>query len=181
MGRWTQYDEDEYRLPEGMTRIGYDSDSGRYLFKDHAGNIWQGAEGAEFSEMTRVSGPSSSDQRDEEDVPPARADGYQALAPDANSSPYQETRSPYRTLFPFFLVIGVILLSVWRFVLNPGFAPPPRPCPDHSVAYMVAPGDSCWAISNAHGKTVEELQGLNPTLVCQNLMPGSTVCLPDGL
>jgi hypothetical protein len=68
MGRWTQYDEvcpffystfqakslqDEYRLPEGMKRIGYDSDTGRYYYRDRDGVIWQGAEGAEFSEMTR--------------------------------------------------------------------------------------------------------------------------------
>lgn len=70
MGRWTQYDEvsskysrpfqpsltdvqDEYRLPEGMKRTGYDADTGRYYFQDKHGAIWQGAEGAEFSEMTR--------------------------------------------------------------------------------------------------------------------------------
>ncbi|KAF9464922.1 hypothetical protein BDZ94DRAFT_1307632 [Collybia nuda] len=32
MGRWTQYDEDSYRLPEDVTRTGYDADTGRYLF-----------------------------------------------------------------------------------------------------------------------------------------------------
>lgn len=71
MGRWTQYDEvrfaiwlggsgkpwsddgaqDSCRLPEGMTRIGYDSDTGRYRFRDKDGSIWEGAEGAEYGEM----------------------------------------------------------------------------------------------------------------------------------
>ncbi|KAF9265263.1 hypothetical protein L218DRAFT_163690 [Marasmius fiardii PR-910] len=32
MGRWTQYDEDDYRLPPGMKRIGYDADTGEYFF-----------------------------------------------------------------------------------------------------------------------------------------------------
>jgi hypothetical protein len=36
-----------------MKRIGYDSDSGRYFYRDHNGAVWQGAEGAEFSEMTK--------------------------------------------------------------------------------------------------------------------------------
>lgn len=34
-------------------RIGYDSDTGRYYFRDRDGTVWQGAEGAQFGEMTR--------------------------------------------------------------------------------------------------------------------------------
>jgi len=54
MGRWTQYDEDDYRLPEGMKRIGYDADTMQYCFRDRDGSMWQGAEGADYGEMTRV-------------------------------------------------------------------------------------------------------------------------------
>ncbi|KAG7088793.1 hypothetical protein E1B28_012757 [Marasmius oreades] len=32
MGHWTQYDEDVYRLPPGLKRIGYDADTGEYFF-----------------------------------------------------------------------------------------------------------------------------------------------------
>lgn len=72
MGRWTQYDEvsglhcytyshpfahwrlqDDYRLPEGMERIGYDADTMQYCFRDRDGSVWQGSEGAEFGKMTR--------------------------------------------------------------------------------------------------------------------------------
>ena len=71
MGRWTQYDEvstskhigpinftlnelqDEYRLPEGMKRIGYDADTGRYYFRDRDGVVYEGGQGAKFGEMTR--------------------------------------------------------------------------------------------------------------------------------
>jgi hypothetical protein len=45
--------QDDYRLPEGMTRIGYDSDTGRYRFRDKDGSIWEGAEGAEYGEMRK--------------------------------------------------------------------------------------------------------------------------------
>ncbi|KAJ3513239.1 hypothetical protein NLJ89_g3061 [Agrocybe chaxingu] len=89
MGRWTQYDEDDYRLPEGMKRIGYDADTGRYYFRDADGSVWQGAEGVEFGEMTRVNGlpPSlaanSDDDRDDVEASPrTRNGGYQLVSED---------------------------------------------------------------------------------------------------
>ncbi len=45
--------QDEYNLPEGMKRIGYDSDTQCYYFKDKDGSIWRGEPGARYSEMTR--------------------------------------------------------------------------------------------------------------------------------
>lgn len=45
--------QDDYRLPEGMKRVGYDSDSGRYYFRDSEGKMYEGPEGSEFGEMTR--------------------------------------------------------------------------------------------------------------------------------
>jgi hypothetical protein len=71
MGRWSQYDEvrilsffdpfrydyqclqDDYRLPEGFKRVGYDADSGKYVFRDKEGQLWEGQEGERFGEMTR--------------------------------------------------------------------------------------------------------------------------------
>ena len=47
--------QDSYRLPEGMKRIGYDADSGRYYFRDRDGSTWVGEEGVEVGEMTRGS------------------------------------------------------------------------------------------------------------------------------
>lgn len=47
-----------------MKRIGYDADSGRYLFRS-GGSIWQGPAGAEYGEMTKgMSQPLSSMQGD---------------------------------------------------------------------------------------------------------------------
>lgn len=45
--------QDDYRLPEGMKRVGYDADTQTYIFKDSAGSLWIGAEGAEFGELKR--------------------------------------------------------------------------------------------------------------------------------
>jgi hypothetical protein len=36
-----------------MKRIGYDSDSGRYYFRDTDGTYWRGSPGEEFGEMTK--------------------------------------------------------------------------------------------------------------------------------
>ena len=46
-------EQDDCRLPEGMKRVGYDADSGKYLFRDKDGCLWEGQEGARFGEMTR--------------------------------------------------------------------------------------------------------------------------------
>lgn len=43
--------QDSYRLPEGMRRVGYDADEGRYYFRDAAGKLWAGPEGAQFGEL----------------------------------------------------------------------------------------------------------------------------------
>ncbi|KAK7473014.1 hypothetical protein VKT23_001118 [Stygiomarasmius scandens] len=43
MGRWTQYDEDEYRLPQGLRRTGYDADTGQYHFSGEQGGSYKSA------------------------------------------------------------------------------------------------------------------------------------------
>ncbi|KAF8830483.1 hypothetical protein HHX47_DHR2001154 [Lentinula edodes] len=92
MSRWTQYDEDSYRLPEGMERIGYDSDSGKYIFRDRDGSVWQGPEGAEYGEMTR--GSSNQEAQAVMEEPSVRADGYQPLATDLTHSGWSTPPSP---------------------------------------------------------------------------------------
>lgn len=85
----------------------------------------------------------------------------------------------YRTLFPFFLIVAVILLLVWRLILSPGLASPATMCPKKTTAYWVQPGDSCWDISKAHGCPFDKFTELNSKVDCASLMPGTTVCLPD--
>ena len=45
------YWQDDYRLPEGTKRVGYDADTGRYTFRDYDGSYWEGAEGVRFGVM----------------------------------------------------------------------------------------------------------------------------------
>lgn len=193
MGRWTQYDEDSYRLPEGMKRIGYDADTGRYTFQDRDGSLWTGAQGAEFSEMTRVSGPTRGRQADEgsddahEDdmeaqLSTTRGDGYAPLSNDPLNTPMAHHQGvnagAYQNLLPFLLMIGVFLLIVWRYVFPALIPPESEPCPTNTEAYWVKPGDSCWAIANGHDCPFERFKELNPEVNCDVLMPGSTICLP---
>ncbi|KAJ6520556.1 hypothetical protein C8R45DRAFT_1086407 [Mycena sanguinolenta] len=51
MGRWTQYDEDAYRLPEGMVRTGYDADTGCYTFSSRGGGTYTGIPGSYYGPM----------------------------------------------------------------------------------------------------------------------------------
>jgi len=216
MGRWTQYDEDDYRLPEGMKRVGYDADSGRYYFRDSDGSIWRGGEGVEFGEMTRVNslppsldtGSSSSNHDDDDDLhsgrndleasPRTRNGGYELLPNDqsnpmARTSKPHLTNSPYRTLFPFFLIIAVVLLLIWRLILSPSLFSPPssassRKCPEidgaQTSSQWIQPGDNCWELAKQNGWTLDKFKEANPKVNCDPLIPGTSVCLPlkkDGL
>ncbi|KAF5389640.1 hypothetical protein D9757_004152 [Collybiopsis confluens] len=193
MSRWSQYDtvcvslpvhdldltpdQDEYRLPEGVRRVGYDSDTGRYQFRDSSGSMWQGPQGAEYGQLTRGSNGSPEDI----ETAPARADGYQPLATD-NNAPlahrHQVNTNAYRTLLPFFLLIGVFLLMVWKLVFSYGYPTAQDPCHNATSSYMVEPGDYCWKIAFAHNLTLEELERSNPDVKCDALRPGTVVCLP---
>ncbi|KDQ06834.1 carbohydrate-binding module family 50 protein [Botryobasidium botryosum FD-172 SS1] len=177
MGRWTQYDEDDHRLPEGMKRVGYDADTQQYTFKDQDGSLWVGREGQEFGEMTKVS-EGHTDSADLEASGPSRADGYGPLATEEGQLPPDSlSRSSYRTLLPFFLIICAFLLLVIR-LSSPSLAKPWPACPEHSRPYEVKSGDTCWAITTPSGGSVDNLRRLNPGLDCAALMPGQRICVP---
>ncbi|KAF9819244.1 hypothetical protein IEO21_02283 [Rhodonia placenta] len=190
MGRWTQYDEDEYRLPEGMKRVGYDADTAKYYFRDRDGTLWEGPEGAQFGEMRQVSNaPIALDDHDEHaddlEAASSRADGYQPLASDPNQRGHFASSSSshaYRMLFPFFLLIAVVLLLVIRLVYYGSRTDPKQPdaslCPGTSEAVLVHEGDTCWKLAQSRNRTVDELMLVNPGLDCNGLMPGQSVCLP---
>ncbi|KAK0710686.1 hypothetical protein B0H67DRAFT_646123 [Lasiosphaeris hirsuta] len=54
MGRWSQLDSDEARLPEGMTRIAYDADTQVYTYRDSDGSHWETAPGVRYGTLRRV-------------------------------------------------------------------------------------------------------------------------------
>ncbi|CAK5265946.1 unnamed protein product [Mycena citricolor] len=188
MSRWT--DDDSDRLPDGMQRTGYDADTQRYYFRDTDGSVWQSPEGSEYGPLTRVSDgdnaypPHDVDHDLESETRgPRRADGYQSLATGANGEHAfaSSTAFPYRTLFPFFLIIGVVLLLVWRLILSPGLEPPLSPCVQYGRAatpYLVEPGDTCWQIAKTHSCSLEDLRKINTDVECEHLMPGTTLCVP---
>ncbi|KAI0714636.1 hypothetical protein C8Q76DRAFT_727536 [Earliella scabrosa] len=191
MGRWTQYDEDSYRLPDGMKRVGYDSDTGRYYYRDRDGSLWQGSEGAEYGELTRVSNaPIAVDDRSSEDEEAeigvhSCADGYTPLAVDANGAftPGHTSRnnSAYRVILPFVLIVAVFLLLVIRVVHSNTPSNPPEAilCPGSSEAYRVARGDTCWDLAQGRGCSVEDILEVNRDLRCDALRPGQAICLPQ--
>ncbi|KAI0706016.1 hypothetical protein C8T65DRAFT_652470 [Cerioporus squamosus] len=190
MGRWTQYDEDSYRLPEGMKRVGYDSDTGKYYYRDGGGSLWEGAEGAQYGELKRVSHapiPTGSDRAqeepsDEEAEIGGRADGYRPLPVDANGNVRQTGRSDsaYRMILPFFLMIAVFLLLVFRLVHSSTPSRPPEAvlCPGSSEVYHVSRGDTCWDLAQARGCSVDDILTFNSDLRCESLRPGQAICLP---
>ena len=45
--------QDDYRLPEGMKRVGYDADTQKYYFRDSDGSLWESAEGNQYGELTQ--------------------------------------------------------------------------------------------------------------------------------
>lgn len=63
MGRRSYYDTDEERLPEGMTRIGYDADTETYTFRDADGSIWESAPGSRYGNLTKISNGSAAARR----------------------------------------------------------------------------------------------------------------------
>jgi LysM repeat protein len=83
----------------------------------------------------------------------------------------------WRYLLPFFLLVSVCLLSLFRF-LGPTATPTPLVCAGNSVRYLVQPGDSCWAIANGHGVSVADLVRLNQGMECSLLKAGSEICVP---
>ncbi|KAN0097922.1 hypothetical protein V8E55_002368 [Tylopilus felleus] len=56
-GRFSQFNEDTYRLPEGMRRIAYDADTQRYTFRDRSGQLYQSAPGEEYGVLRPVHAP----------------------------------------------------------------------------------------------------------------------------
>ncbi|KAG2094789.1 hypothetical protein BD769DRAFT_1678561 [Suillus cothurnatus] len=86
--------------------------------------------------------------------------------------------SQYRTLLPFFLIIAVVLLLIWRLVPLP-IRIAPVPSPSTTLSYIVQPGDTCWDIANDHNSSLDKLLVVNPKVNCEKLMPGGRVCVPD--
>lgn len=94
-------------------------------------------------------------------------------------APYDRVRvDSIRSLFPFFLIIAVVLLLVWRLVVSPGLRTPAKVCPEGTSPHWIRPGESCWELSRQHGWSLEKFKEANAKVVCDPLIPGTSVCLP---
>lgn len=92
----------------------------------------------------------------------------------------QARREDWRYMAPFFLLLALVLLVVWRFFGPPVFPPGDSGvrCPQGAVEYRVAAGYTCWAIAEEARTTVEELERLNRGLECERLQVGRRICVP---
>ncbi|KAK8087925.1 hypothetical protein PG997_002886 [Apiospora hydei] len=165
MGRWSQYDTDEERLPEGMVRIGYDADDQTYTFRDTSdGSIWESAPGSQYGRLTRISGPSSSsspstsrpnESYSDGDAPPPPYAYDEHAEPDDSWSGNQKVswRADMMPLLNFFTIIGLFLLGV----------------------FCVKQGDTCWAIANRRALEVDDILRENKDLDCDNLEIGDLI------
>lgn len=80
-------------------------------------------------------------------------------------------------ILPFFLIIAAVLLLVFRLV-HSSTPPVTVQCSGTNQAYHVARGDTCWALSQSRGCTVQDILDANTGLNCEALRPGQAICLP---
>ncbi|MCJ1383305.1 hypothetical protein MMC17_006418 [Xylographa soralifera] len=139
MGRWSQYDEDDCRLPEGMQRVGYDADTQIYTYQDSDGSYWEGAPGARYGGLRQVgaaSAPSSATKKKEPDVRDLRHPAssqlttFQIPSPTRNYRGKQEEdavlpedasissakQKDWRLFAPFLFLVCLSLLMVYHLL-----------------------------------------------------------------
>ncbi|KAI1099926.1 carbohydrate-binding module family 50 protein [Jackrogersella minutella] len=170
MSRWSQYDTDDERLPEGMQRIGYDADTQTYTFRDADGSIWESAPGNRYGQLHRVN-PTSTSYGD---------DGNDDTEPLHNTSnePTTSWRHDMMPLLNWFLLVGLFLLFIFWFISGTTKRMVPTTCRDHSNPYKIKSGDSCWDVAEEHGVPLESLLHENQGLDCDKLEIDSTICIP---
>jgi len=152
-------DSDEGRLPEGMQRVGYDADTQTYSYRDRDGSYWEGDPGARYG-VLHQSGR-----------------GYQPMTVADEQAIRKGNDAAWRYMLPFFLLVSVALLALFRYV-GSASTPTPLICGDNSIPYLVKLQDSCWAIANDRGATVADLEMLNQGIDCSLLHAGSEICVP---
>ena len=172
MSRFSHYDTDEERLPDGMTRVGYDADTQVYTFRDVDGSLWNSAPGCQYGQLTRVS--AGADHEDE-------GDEVEPFLP--NDAQVPSWRHDMMPLLNFGVIIGVsLLLFFWYLHYAASSAEqngkPAAICPSEDSIYTIEEGDTCWDIGLARHITIEDVLKENLHLDCDALLVGSAICLP---
>lgn len=157
MSRYHDYeDSDEYRLPEGFERIGYDADTQTYTYRAPNGTIHSGQPGNRYGRLV----PASSTTDVEDEIT-------------------RDNREAWGYLLPFLLLVFVFLLCViappWK--KNFGWSAP-LVCDEGEIMHTVKSGESCWKIAEMYSTSVAKLESLNLKLNCENLRVGKQLCVP---
>ncbi|KAF0328060.1 hypothetical protein K4K61_003505 [Colletotrichum sp. SAR11_59] len=169
MSRFSRYDTDEERLPDGMQRVGYDADTQIYTYRDADGSYWEGAPGNEYGQLTQVSNGGGPSRHEPIDA---------ALRHHMWEEERKNWRQGWQPLLNFFLIIGLFLmLLTWWLYWTPSEQLPQ--CGGQAVPYKIHKGDTCWAIAGKHKMRVEDLVKANNKLNCDKLQIGSSICVPS--
>ncbi|KAI1167504.1 carbohydrate-binding module family 50 protein [Nemania serpens] len=177
MARWSEYDTDEERLPEGMQRIGYDADTQVYTFRDADGGTWEGAPGNRYGQLRRVDDATLPSYGEDDESSPTQPLTY--AGPDSPGS-QPSWRQEMMPLLNWFLLVGLFLLVViWFIARGPrGGTEVVRDCGDGATPYKIRAGDTCWAIAEAKSVSLDALLENNEGLNCDRLSIGETICVP---
>lgn len=175
MSRFSRYDTDDERLPDGMTRVGYDADTQVYTFQDSSdGSYWESAPGNQYGQLTRVGDGSASD---DEDTEPFLISEQSVAQP--------SWRAELMPLLNFGVLIGLCLLLLFWY-LHSAASPdrseqkaPKIKCEDNSAPYTIHQGDTCWSLGQDRTISVDDIVRLNAGLDCQKLRLGLAICLPE--
>ena len=81
-------------------------------------------------------------------------------------------REDWRYMAPFFLLVLLFLLLVWRFFGPPLSSGSTSSCREGTGVYQVEKGDTCWGIAQRNGVTVDVLREVNGALDCERLRVG---------
>ncbi|KAF4980417.1 hypothetical protein FZEAL_3570 [Fusarium zealandicum] len=169
MSRYSHYDTDEERLPEGMQRVGYDADSQVYTFRDVDGSYWESAPGNQYGRLSKVG-----------EAHPDAADTEPFLVSDYHEQP--SWRSEMRPFLNFLVLVGLsLMLLFWFLYRNPSSDKPGEPVPEcleGTTSYFVEKGDTCWDIAKKNGLSVDDLLKSNIGLNCDALAVNTRICLP---
>lgn len=186
MPRWSEFDTDEERLPEGFQRIGYDADTQVYTFRDAEGKAWESAPGNRYGRLHPVSTsatplPSYDDDDDDDNSNP-----MQPLTYGGGIQQQQQQTSWRHDMMPllnWFLLVGLFLLGVIWFISRGGGEGGDkgvvRNCGDGAVVYEIRAGDTCWDIAEARAVSVDKLLEGNEGLDCDGLVVGEVICVPE--
>lgn len=164
-------DTDQERLPDGMTRVGYDADTQVYTFKDAYGSYWESAPGCEYGQLTRAGDGASND---------VEIEASNAFLAHSDANLKTSWRQDLMPLLNFGLIIGLsLLLLFWYFRWSASTAvQSAATCPEDARRWKVKAGDTCWSLGEANGITVDNILMQNPGLDCSRLLAGSIICLP---